>query len=694
MSAEETKTPEKDRSLEAVQKELEKLREEIEYHNYLYHTRDAPEISDEEFDALMRRLIELESEYPELITPDSPSQRVGARPLEEFQTVTHSTPMLSLDNAFAEEDLWEFDARIKKFLGMKPEERVAYVAEPKIDGVAVELIYEEGRFVRGATRGNGVQGEEITQNLRTIRSIPISLRRKDGIPQRLAVRGEVYLGLKVFQRLNEARQGRGEPLFANPRNAAAGSLRQLDPRITASRPLDIFCYGLGEVVGGSFSRHGEALQRLKEWGLKVNPHIEECADIEQALAYCKRLGQIREEMENEIHGEVIKVDSLRLQEELGTKARSPRWAIAYKFEPKNEVTRVLEIRVQVGRTGALTPVAILEPVRIGGVVVSRATLHNQDEIEKKDVRIGDRVVVQRAGDVIPEITRVLTAQREGTERKFEMPGHCPVCGAEVVRENGEVVPRCIGLSCPAKLKETIRHFASKRAMEIDGLGVKLIHQLVEKGIVRQVADLYHLTLEDLVPLERMGKKSAQNLLHAIERSKRPTLARFLYALGIRHVGEHIAELLAEHFGTPGSGPGQVLEVLMAATDEELWEIRGVGPEVAQSVVRFFAQESNRQGVARLREAGIAFSPGPREAARDGRLAGKCFLFTGAMSSMTRGEAQRKVEALGGRVATGISRKVDYLVVGQEAGSKLEQARKLGIALLSEEEFMALLRPED
>lgn len=675
-------TLEKDRTLEGVKRELEKLREEIEYHNYLYHTLDQPEISDEEFDALMRRLIELESEYPEWITSDSPSQRVGAKPLEEFQTVTHSSPMLSLDNAFEEEDLLELDARIKRFLGLSGAEKIAYMAEPKIDGVAVELIYEDGKFVQGATRGNGVQGEDITQNLRTIHAIPLHFLRKDGYPQRLAVRGEVYLSLPAFLELNEARKSRGEPLFANPRNAAAGSLRQLDPRITASRPLDIFCYGMGEVTGWSFSRHGEVLQTLKGWGLKVNPQVQECEDIQQVLEYYRRLSRIREEMEYEIDGVVIKVDSLRLQEELGTKARSPRWAIAYKFEPKQEVTRVLDIRVQVGRTGALTPVAVLDPIRVGGVVVSRATLHNPDEIEKKDVRIGDLVLVQRAGDVIPEIARVLTAQRDGTESPFRMPRECPVCGAEAVREEGEVVPRCIGLSCSAKLKETIRHFASRGAMDIDGLGVKLVHQLVEKGLIRQVSDLYRLSLEVLVPLVRMGKKSAQNLLEAIERSKEPSLSRFIYALGIRHVGEHIAELLAGHFGT--------LEALMAATEEELLEVRGVGPEVGQSVVRFFAQPSNREVIARLLETGIELASGPQEAARDAKLAGKCFLFTGALSSLTRSEAQKKVENLGGRVATSVSRKVDYLVVGQEAGSKLEQARKLGIALLSEETFLELL----
>lgn len=675
-------TEEEKPDLIEVTRQLEGLRGEIEYHNYLYHTLDAPEISDEEFDALMRRLIEMEAEYPELVTPDSPSQRVGARPLEEFQSVLHTTPMMSLSNAFEEGEVLEFDTRVKRFLELDAGAKFTYVAEPKIDGVAVELVYEEGRFVLGATRGDGMRGENITQNLRTIKTIPLHLLKGDHVPGRLAVRGEVYLSLQTFREVNEARRRSGEPLFANPRNAAAGSLRQLDSRITALRPLDIFCYGIGEVIGRPFHSHWEVLCTLKDWGLKVNPQIRLCESIQQVLEYHRWLSEHREKMNYEIDGVVIKVDDVSLQGALGTRTRTPRWALAYKFEPKQEVTRVRDIQVQVGRTGALTPVALLEPIRLGGVQVSRATLHNQDEIDKKDVRIGDVVVVQRAGDVIPEIVKVFPSQRHGTERRFVMPDRCPVCGAEVTREEGEVVSRCVGLCCPAKLKETLRHFASKRAMDIDGLGAKLIHQLVAKGLVRQVSDLYTLTLEALVPMERMGEKSVQNLLRAIEQSKRPSLPRFLYSLGIRHVGEHTADLLAGYFGS--------LEGVMAATEEELLELREIGSKVAGSVVRFFSQEANRQVLEQLKEAGITFVHLPPRSILGGSLAGKTFLFTGTLSSMTRSEAERQVKDQGGKVVTAISRKVDYLVVGENPGSKFLQAQKLGIPTASEEEFVKLL----
>ncbi len=667
---------------EEVRRQLEGLREEIEHHNYLYHTLDDPDISDEEYDALMRRLIELEIKYPDLMTPDSPSQRIGTEPLEEFQTVLHTTPMLSISNAFEEEEVLDFDARVKRFLELDTGSRITYVAEPKIDGVAVELVYEDGRFVLGATRGDGVRGEDITQNLRTIKTIPLHLLKKNEVPERLSVRGEVYLGLQAFREINETRRAAGEPLFANPRNAAAGSLRQLDSRVTASRPLDIFCYGIGEMVGWSFLNHWESLCHLKNWGFRINPQIRRSEDVQQVLEYHYWLSESRERIDYEIDGMVIKVDDLSQQSALGTRTRTPRWALAYKFEPKQEVTRVRDIRVQVGRTGALTPVALLEPIKLGGVQVSRATLHNQDEIDKKDVRIGDLVVVQRAGDVIPEVVKVVLSQRVGTEKRFVISGVCPVCGAQAVKEENEVVPRCVGLSCPAKLKETVRHFASKRAMGIDGLGAKIIQQLIEQGLLRHVSDIYTLNLKTLASLERMGEKSARNLLRAIEESKHPSLARFIYALGIRHVGEHTAELLAGHFRS--------LQGLMAAAEKEFLEVREIGPKMADSLAKFFSHDINRQVLEQFKEAGVTLTLSSQCRTQEKMPAGKTFLFTGTLSSVTRAEAQQRVKGYGGNVTVAISHRVDYLVIGEKPGSKLQQAQKFGIPTLSEEEFLELL----
>lgn len=664
-----------------AERQIDELRQQLHDHNYRYYVLDDPEISDTDYDHLMRRLQELETGFPDLITPDSPTQRVGATPLDEFGTVLHAVPMLSLDNAFSPAEIRAFDERVTRQLGLTT--AIDYVAEPKIDGLAIELVYEEGRFVQGSTRGDGVRGENVTQNLRTIKAIPLRLLAKTtlAIPPRLEVRGEVYMTKRDFQRLNARREEEGEPTFANPRNAAAGSLRQLDPRITASRPLSIFCYGVGRVEGVAFRTQWDMLQSLSAWGFKVNPHSQVCPGIEAALAYYERLREERDDLPYEIDGVVIKVNACELQEALGTRSRSPRWAIAYKFEPKQAVTQVRDITVQVGRTGALTPVAILEPVQVAGVEVSRASLHNPDEVARKDVRVGDWVVVQRAGDVIPEIVEVLKERRSGHEAPFQMPTRCPVCGSAVVRLDDEVVTRCVDLACPAKLKESIAHFASKAAMDIDGLGDKTVDQMVERGLLKDVGDLYYLTKDDLLKLERMAEKSASNLLHAIERSKHTTLPRFLYALGIRHVGEHVAQVLARHYPR--------WQDLQHGSYDALQAIHEIGPRIAQSIVAFFSEPGNQVVLEKLERAGVEVA-GSAVSAPDQPWRGKTVVFTGGLESYTREEAKRLVEARGGRVASSVSRNTTYVIAGEEAGSKLDRARALGVTVLSEDEFRALL----
>ena len=662
---------------EALKKRVEKLREEIEYHNTLYYILDQPEISDAQYDRLLRELEKLEEEYPELRSPNSPTQRVGAPPLEAFEIVKHTLPMLSLANAFDETEARDFDKRVKKFLGSSAD--IAYVAEPKLDGLAVELVYERGQFVVGSTRGDGVNGENITQNLRTIKTIPLQLIRKE-IPatEHLEVRGEVIIQLKKFKELNRKREEMGEPVFANPRNAAAGSVRQLDSKITAERPLEIYCYGLGEVRGKSFKTHWEILQTLPKWGFRTNPNIQRCQNIDEVLEYYHKMNEKRETLPYEIDGIVMKVDRLDLQTRLGEISRSPRWALAFKFQPKQETTKILDIIVQVGRTGALTPVALMEPVKVGGVEVSRATLHNQDEIDKKDVRISDTVVIQRAGDVIPEVVQVVTSKRKGTEKKFRMPSKCPVCGAEVIKE--EAIHRCIGLDCPAQLKGRIRHFASKRAMDIDGLGVKLIDQLVDKGLVKDVADIYYIKKEQLIELERMAEKSAQNIIDAIEKSKTKPLSKFLYALGIRNVGETTAEDLARNFTR--------LDEFFRLSEEDLMQVQGIGPEVAASVHQFFRDKKNRESIDRLKKAGVkVIEPKAKE---KGKLAGKTFVFTGALKTFGRDEARTLVESMGATTASIISKKVDFVVVGEDPGSKFAKAKELGIKTLTEEEFKKMV----
>jgi DNA ligase (NAD+) len=660
-----------------VRREVERLRRDIEHHNHRYYVLDDPAISDAEFDALFRRLQELEEAHPELRSPDSPTQRVGAAPLEKFETVRHRHPMLSLSNVTTHEEMAEFDKRVRKFLGL---EHIEYVGEPKIDGVAVELVYEDGLLTVGSTRGDGAVGENITPNIRTIRSVPLRLRAEGGrVPELLEVRGEVFLPIAAFRRLNREREEAGQPPFANPRNAAAGSLKQLDPRITAARPLDFVCHGTGEIRGLRPRTHWDTLQALAAEGLKPVPLSRVLARLDDIFAFFAELEAGRDHLPYEIDGLVVKVNDLELQRRLGEISRSPRWAVAFKFKPRQATTRILNIVPSVGRTGVLTPVAELEPVAVGGVTVRNASLHNMDEIERKDVRIGDTVLLERAGDVIPYVVKVVTGRRTGKERKFRMPGKCPVCGAEVVRPEGEVAYRCIGLSCPAKLKQAVRFFGARGAMDIEGLGEKLVDQLVEHKLVRDLADLYHLDAEELAGLERMGKKSAANLCAQIERSKQTTLPRLLVALGIRQVGEATAKALAEHFGT--------LERIMQASVEELQDVRDIGPEVAASIRRFFEERQNRRVIQRLLEAGVRPTAvtGPK-----GPLAGKKFVLTGGLASMTRPEAQRRLEALGGRVTSSVSTETDYVVVGADAGSKLAKAKALGIRTLDEDEFLRLL----
>jgi DNA ligase (NAD+) len=661
---------------DAVKKRIEKLREEIEVHNHRYYVLDRPEISDAQYDVLMRELEAIEEEYPDLRTPNSPTQRVGAPPLEEFEIIGHSLPMLSLANAFDETEARDFDKRVKKFLGISSD--LIYVTELKLDGLAVELVYEEGSLTVGSTRGDGVNGENITQNLRTLKTIPLQLLKKPiPPPERLDVRGEIIMDLGKFRALNRRREETGEPPFANPRNAAAGSVRQLDSKITAQRPLEIYCYGMGEVRGYTFKTHWEMLQTFPGWGLRTNPYIRRCRNVEEVLEYYREMNEKRETLPYEIDGVVVKVDSLELQARLGEISRSPRWALAFKFQPRQGTTRIMDIRPQVGRTGAITPVAIMATVKIGGVEVSRATLHNQDEIEKKDVRIGDTVIIQRAGDVIPEVVQVVTSKRTGAEEKFQMPAKCPVCGADVVKE--EAISRCIGLDCPAQLKGRIKHFASKRAMDIDGLGVKLIGQLVDTGLVKDIADLYDIKKEALTALERMADKSAQNIIDAMERSKEKPLSKFLYALGIRNVGETTAEDLARTFPR--------LDDFFQLSEEDLLDVEGIGPEVAASVRQFFGDKKNKESMERLKKAGVRIIEAKIE--EKGRLAGKTFIFTGTLMSYGREEARRLVESMGGKTASSLSKKVDFVVFGEDPGSKLDKAKELGIRILTEDEFQKM-----
>jgi DNA ligase (NAD+) len=702
----------------------EELRALIHHHNYRYHVLDAPEVSDAEYDRLFRELRDLEEKYPELVTPDSPTQRVGAEIVTTFQPLAHRVPMLSLDNAFGVEELQEWDRKVKRFLTMSLEADIEYIAELKIDGLSINLTYENGKLTSAATRGNGLTGEDVTLNVKTIRQIPWELREDAGTrggedtgneemgkrgngemrtqrpnhpttqspndptptahrptPSLIEIRGEIFLTHAEFARINAANEQAGAPTFANPRNAAAGSVRQKNPRVTAGRRLEAFFYAVGACRGCQFESQEDLLQTLAAWELPTNPNVRVCRNIAEVLEFTEEWAKRKETLHYDIDGVVVKVNSFALQRELGFVSRSPRWAIAYKYPALQVRTKVEDILIQQGMTGALTPVAALTPVTCAGVVVSRATLHNEDEIRRKDVRIGDLVVIQRAGEVIPEVVEVVTSERTGAERVFTMPADCPFCGTPVLRPAGEAVARCPNRACPEKVRQRLQHFVSRGAMDIEGLGGRRLDQLVDAGLVRDAADLYHLTAEQLLPLERMGEKLAGNLLAAIEGSKTRPLNCLIFALGIRHIGEHTAEVLADHFGT--------LDRLMDAPVEALARVFEIGQTTAESVAAFFADEENRALIRRLEEAGV-YPKGPENAPRSDRFAGKTFVFTGALTLFTREQAEGLVKQNGGRASGSVSKNTSYVVAGESAGSKLARARELNVPVLTEEQFKALL----
>jgi len=666
-------------SKEEAKKRIEELREEINYHNYRYYVLDQPVISDAEYDDLMRELKELEEMYPEFITPDSPTQRVGAPPQEEFGTIIHEIPMLSLQDARNEDELREFDRRVKRALGLPLTTNIQYTAEPKFDGLSCELTYENGIYKTAATRGDGVRGEDVTLNARTIRSVPMRLiKGGNPIPLRVQIRGEVIMKKSDFEKLNQELAKRGEKTFANPRNAASGSLRQLDPKITAERKLDFIAWGIGVVEGLEFKTQWEILNQIEKWGFKVSKPRKLCENIEEVVKFYREMEEKRDSLEYELDGIVVKVNDLSLWNKLGTTARSPRYAIAGKFKPRQKTTVIKDVVFQVGRTGTITPVAILEPVEVGGVIVSRATLHNFDEIKRLDVKIGDKVVVQRAGDVIPDIVQVIKDVRTGKERDISPPSTCPVCGAKVVKEGAYY--KCINISCPAKLKAHLKHFAQRRAMDIEGLGEKVAIQLVDKGLVKDLADLYYLTKEDLLKLDGFADKSAENLLNEIHKSKKIPLHRFLYAIGIPNVGEYTAKLLADYFKS--------FDKLKNTNLNELINIEGIGPETAQSIVEFFRNQENLRVLDKMFKAGLEVEE--IKEIKESPFKGKTVVFTGALKSMSRDEAKEIVESLGGKVSNSVSRKTDFVVVGENPGSKYQKAQQLGIKMIDEEEFLKMI----
>ncbi len=657
------------------------LRTELNYHNYRYYVLDAPVVSDAAYDRLLRELQALEAEYPDLVTPDSPTQRVGARPATAFGSVRHRVPMTSMDNAFNDAEAGEWDRRVRDGLGH--EGKVTYTAEPKFDGTSVSLRYEDGVLVRAGTRGDGHTGEDVTANVRTINTVPLHLQGT-GWPKVIEVRGEVVIPKRDFASLNAEQLKRGDKVFANPRNAAAGSLRQLDPRVTATRPLSFCPWGLGETSAPVAHRYSEVIKHLRDWGFRVTEYFRVVHGAAECLKYYREILARRDKLPFEIDGVVYKVDDLGARERLGFTARAPRWAIAHKLPAHEETTRVEDIFASVGRTGVITPVAKLAPVHVGGVVVSNATLHNQDEVERKDVRIGDTVIVRRAGDVIPEVVGVIREKRPRGAKSWHMPRKCPVCGADVVREEGEAAHRCVGgLYCPAQRMGALLHFASRRALDIEGLGDKLVEQLVENGLVETVADLYRLKLDTLAELERMGEKSARNLLDQIKKSKATTLPRLLHALGIPQVGEATALALARHYGD--------LAPIMDADVESLQEVAGIGPNMAEDIHAFFRQKHNREVIRQLQRAGLSWPHVPVSKPARSPLAGKTFVLTGTLASMTRDEAREKLQALGARVAGSVSSKTDYVIVGEDPGSKADKARTLGVATLDEKAFLKLIR---
>ncbi|UCC80573.1 MAG: NAD-dependent DNA ligase LigA [Candidatus Zixiibacteriota bacterium] len=664
-----------------IKKRAEELRRLLEYHNYRYYVLDSPEISDAEYDELFDELVKLEKEYPKLQTPDSPTQRVGAPPLDKFPSKRHSIPMLSLNKAMTKEDFLDFDRRMHELIAGEGG-KMEYYVEPKYDGLAVELIYENGVLISGSTRGDGITGEEVTANLRTVKTIPLILQAKKP-PKLLEARGEVIIFKSDFDKFNKAREKSGEELFANPRNMAAGSLRQLDSRITAQRPLRFIAYGIGRVEGKSFSRQGEAIEFLSSLGFKVSEMQGVFGAVDEVDKFYNKILSRRDSLEYDIDGIVIRVNSFHQQEIAGELSRSPRWAVAWKFPPVQKTTVVENIDVQVGRTGALTPVAHLKPVSVGGVTVSRATLHNEDEVKRKDVRIGDTVIVQRAGDVIPEVVKVITEKRTGKEKEFKMPGRCPVCGSPVARAEGESATRCTSLYCRAQQVERIYHFTSKGGMDIEGLGYKTVEVLVNKEIIKDVADLYllHKKSDLLIGMERMGEKSVQNLIDSIENSKNRELSGIIFALGIFGVGENMANLLASHFGS--------MEKLKDASAEELQRIEGVGPIVAKSIYRFFHDRNNISIINRLKEYGVRF-PEETTGRRQGIFSGKTFVLTGTLDGYTRAEAKREIENRGGKVSSSVSNKTDFVLAGVDPGSKLDKARKLGVKIIDEDKFKRMI----
>lgn len=664
----------------SIKSRIHSLREKINDHNYRYYVLDDPEVPDSEYDRLLRDLQQLEHDHPTLVTDDSPTQRVGAAPLDKFDEVRHELPMLSLGNAFSENDVLDFDRRSRERLEV---DSITYSAEPKLDGLAISLLYENGVLVRGATRGDGSTGEDVTQNIRTIPSIPLRLMGRS-FPRVLEVRGEVFMSRKGFAALNKAQREKNEKTFANPRNAAAGSLRQLDPRITATRPLEMICYGVGFVEGKSLpDTHSEILAVLREWGIRTSAEAQVVNSIQGCLGYHQDMLGRRDTLAYDIDGVVYKVDSLAQQKILGFVSRAPRWAVAHKFPAEEELTKLLAIDVQVGRTGTLTPVARLEPVFVGGVTVTNATLHNQDEIERKDIRIGDTVIVRRAGDVIPEIVGAVKSKRKKGARRFKLPTQCPECGSDIVKLEDEVAARCTsGLYCPAQRREAIRHFASRRAIDIEGLGDKLVELLDQKQLIKNVADLYKLKVKDVAALERMGDKSAENLIQALQDSQQTTLPRFIFALGIRQVGEATAQALANHFGD--------LKSLRKAKSEALERVPDVGPVVARSIVAFFKQLHNKEVIDRLIKSGMHWDDIKLKPAADMPLAGQVFVLTGMLSSMTRAGAKDRLQSLGAKVAGSVSKKTDYVVVGADPGSKATRAEQLGVAVLNEDELAKLL----
>ena len=658
--------------------ELQELREQLHRHNHQYYVLDAPVISDAEFDRLMRRLQEIEAEHPEWVTADSPTQRVGGQPLAGFEKVTHAAPLLSLGNVFSAGELRAFDNRVRSAVG----DALEYIVELKIDGLAVNLIYENGRLSRAATRGDGEVGEDVTTNVRTIRSIPLVLREAESLPAYFEVRGEVFMPRRAFDRLNRQRSASGEALFANCRNAAAGSLRQLDSKVTASRTLDFFAYGIGQRQGLPFRTHAEVLVGLGRSGFRINPHYRTFSSIEEVVAHCESWADRRAGLDYDIDGLVVKVNSLALQEELGNTVKEPRWAIAWKFPAEEAATVVEDIFVGVGRTGVLTPTAILQPVLLSGSTVSRATLHNEDFIRDKDVRIGDTVIIHKAGEVIPEVVAVVAEKRMGTERQFIMPSACPECGQPVVRKPGEAAHRCVNPACPAMAREGLIHFVSRDAMDIDGLGPSIIESLLSAGLIADAADLYSLKVDELAKRERLGDKSAVNLVNAINESREAGLGRLLFALGIRFVGAKVAGILAKAYGK--------METITEASLEELVKIPDIGPRIAESVVGYFADPEHLVLIDKLRQAGVLMEEKQAADLPPQIFAGKTFVLTGALSTLSRDEASAEIEKRGGKAASSVSRKTDFVIAGAEAGSKLTKARELGVTVLTEQEFLAML----